>query len=87
METVFSCEGHPTGFHVVFRGPYELARTIASAPHAEVSIFRSGRFPEVNQWRLQLRTEPDCREDRDRKLRRLADGLAALDLAPLTAGS
>lgn len=30
-ETQWSCEGHPDGFYIVFKGEYDLARALASA--------------------------------------------------------
>jgi hypothetical protein len=77
-ETIFSCEGHPGDFHVVFRGTYELAHAMAGAPNAVVDIFRSGRFPQTGQWRVRLRSEPTTREKRDERLRRLAEALATI---------
>ncbi len=77
-ETIFSCEGHPEGFHVTFRAAYSLAHAIAAAPKAVVEIFRSGRFPETGQWRLRLNAEPADRDTRDKWLRSLANALAAL---------
>jgi hypothetical protein len=81
-ETIFSCEGHPSGFEVIFRGSYELAHAIAGAPYVDVEIFRSGRFPQPGQWRLHLQADPDTRAKRDEILRRLADALAALTFDP-----
>jgi hypothetical protein len=78
-ETIFSCEGHPDGFHVTFRGSYDLAHAIAGMPNAEVDIFRSGKFPQPGQWQLRLRPDPITREKRDERLRRLAEALATID--------
>jgi hypothetical protein len=79
-ETVFSCEGHPGGFHVIFRSTYELAHAIAGMANTEVDIFRSGRFPQPGQWRVRLRNEPTTREKRDESLRRLVEVFAAISL-------
>jgi hypothetical protein len=77
-ETLFSCEGHPRDFHVVFRGEAETAHAIAGAPHASVEIFRSHSYPEPGQWTLRLATEPADFEDRNGRLRELAEALMLL---------
>jgi hypothetical protein len=76
--TLWSCEGHPGDFHVTFRAPYELAYSVASLGHATVAVFRTQRLPDMNQWTLRLRSEPESIEERDAKLRGLSEGLAGL---------
>jgi hypothetical protein len=36
--TVWSCEGHPAGFHITFRGPPEIARAIVMCGYFAVAI-------------------------------------------------
>jgi hypothetical protein len=79
-ETIYSCEGHPHDFHVVFRAPYALAHCLASVPNAMVEIFRSVAFPQPDQWRLYLRQDPRDRSQRDDFVRRLAEALTVISL-------
>jgi hypothetical protein len=37
-EPVFSCEGHPTGFYVMFRGPEPAARAVARCGFFRVEL-------------------------------------------------
>ena len=39
-ETVFSCEGHPTGFYVSFVGSYPIARKLAEVGYFGVEVDR-----------------------------------------------
>ena len=45
----YSCEGHPKGFYVCFRGPYRLALKVAAAGFLTVELARDGR------WSISLR--------------------------------
>jgi hypothetical protein len=36
--TLFSCEGHPTGFYVMFRGPLAVARAVARCGFFRVEL-------------------------------------------------
>jgi hypothetical protein len=40
LKTFWSCEGHPSGFYIVFKAPYKIARKISfmSSEFAQVSI-------------------------------------------------
>ena len=86
-KTIFSCEGHPEDFHVVFHGPYELAHAVAAVEHLVVSIFRSEQHPETSQWKMELSYWPETRAERDAALRELAANLSQLKIArpPLSA--
>lgn len=79
-ETIFSCEGHPHDFHVVFRGSYEIAHGLADVDDLVVSVFRSECHPEKNQWKIELSYCPDDREERDAALRQLADDMAKITI-------
>jgi len=79
-QTIFSCEGHPEDFHVVFHGSYDLAHALAAVEHLVVSIFRSEQHPETDQWKLELTYWPETREERDAALRQLASSLADLNI-------
>lgn len=46
--TEYSCEGHPKGFYVSFRGPYKLAIKVAAAGFFTVELLRNGR------WKISL---------------------------------
>jgi hypothetical protein len=77
-QTIYSCEGHPGNFHVTFRARYGLAHRLAGVRCATVEAFRSGAFPQRNQWQLRLDRAPKDRDDRDTLLRRLANDIAKL---------
>lgn len=77
-QTIFSCEGHPQGFHVTFRAPYPLAHAIAGVQELRVEIFRSKSLPQADQWHLKLRREPESHDERDDLLRDIAGSLASL---------
>jgi len=54
--TYFSCEGHPTGFYIMFRASYALAQKIKSCGYFRVEI--EGK----NYWSIRMReyvTEAD----------------------------
>jgi hypothetical protein len=57
-ETVFSCEGHPDGFYIVFRGTEARARDIAGCRFFDVRVvdYRHSAEPEfasmTDAWRL-----------------------------------
>jgi hypothetical protein len=57
-ETVFSCEGHPDGFYVLFRGTEAAARAVASCRFFDVRVvdYRHSAEPEfasmTDAWRL-----------------------------------
>lgn len=40
----FSCEGHPTGFYVLFAAPYELALNIRKAGYFSVEVEGAGTW-------------------------------------------
>lgn len=40
----FSCEGHPTGFYVLFEAPYELALDIRNAGYFSVEVEGPGSW-------------------------------------------
>jgi hypothetical protein len=76
-ETIFSCEGHPDGFYVVFRGDIATAREIARCGFFGVEVGR-----EDDTYRMGLRCneacsrkyfdEPFCEDIRVRCLRHAA---------------
>jgi hypothetical protein len=86
-QTVFSCEGHPEGFHVVFHGSYDLAHALAAVEHLVVSVFRSELHQETGQWKIELDYWPETREERDAALRQLAASFVELAIGcpPLSA--
>ena len=77
-QTIFSCEGHPEDFHVVFRGSYDLAHAMAAVEHLVVSVFRSELHQETGQWKIELDYWPETREERDAALWQLATSFAEL---------
>lgn len=61
LQTSFSCEGHPGGFYITFRGPYEAALAISQAGYFSVEIEE-----HKNYWsmRKHLRYETDAETGR-----------------------
>lgn len=58
-ETRFSCEGHPAGFYVVFRGGIDTAREVVRCGFLGVEV-----MPEEDAYRLSLRgNEAGIREN------------------------
>ena len=79
-QTLFSCEGHPEGFHVVFSGTYELAHALASAENLIVSVFRTEVHLQPGLWKMELDYWPESRSERDSALRQLTVSLRNMDL-------
>jgi hypothetical protein len=48
LPTEYSCEGHPGGFYVVFRGPYAAARKVKGKGYFSVEI------EGTNRWSLRI---------------------------------
>jgi hypothetical protein len=48
-ETLFSCEGHPFGFSITFRAPYELALAVERVGYFSVNLSR-----QANVWHFNL---------------------------------
>jgi hypothetical protein len=75
--TLFSCEGHPTGFYVAFEASYDLARRIASAGFMDITIRGDG-------WRAAFPTESLWQNERHkRRTLRWAAGAWERTLGPL----
>jgi len=79
-QTLFSCEGHPHDFYVVFRCRYEIAHALAQVDNLIVSIFCSEHCPQKDQWKMELSYWPESREERDEALRKLAADMARLEI-------
>jgi hypothetical protein len=68
-KTYYSCEGHPGGFYVVFRAPYNVARAISAVGYFNVEIENTmGRRNRRNLWSLRL-GPVTSEDDRDVSLR------------------
>ncbi|HYE01423.1 MAG TPA: hypothetical protein VEH84_18720 [Alphaproteobacteria bacterium] len=85
-ETLYSCEGHPNGFYVTFRGPNRVAECLRAIPILEVeevcSIDRSG----LTDYIARLPAVFGDFEARDAALRDVAFWLEALDPVSQRAG-
>lgn len=76
--TEFSCEGHPDGFYVTFRGPETIARRIAKAGYLTVEV-EDG----ANQWSVRSRDRPHFTDvERVRRLRWAADAWMKAGVTP-----
>lgn len=57
-KTEFSCEGHPTGFYIVFYAPVALAQKLVHCGFFNVELERYGTMAGVNKkhkrWSLRL---------------------------------
>lgn len=80
--TLYSCEGHPEGFYIVFFAPYEIALRISNCGYFTVEIESSGTW----SIRIPEASEPRSEADKAELLRRAARNwqhqfgpLAALD--------
>jgi hypothetical protein len=83
-KTHWSCEGHPSGFYMVFSAPFALATKIAyaSSNGADISIKRSIKkwvkgsnevtYYKHPDWRMGLYPHGDNYESRDFVLRNLS---------------
>ena len=68
-QTRFSCEGHPTGFYVLFEAPLELAMKIRSAGFFSVEL--EGKGPWHPSWSIQTHEYPSIPKTAMAKCRRL----------------
>jgi hypothetical protein len=69
--TMWSCEGHPTGFYIVFAAPLELAHEIFCCGYFRVEL--AGGYVEVGKkkwprWSMRL-NNTENEEDRVRVLK------------------
>lgn len=69
LSTHYSCEGHPGGFYVTFRGPYDAALAIKEAGFFNVEI----EGPDYWSIRLHGEEEEDIERERVDSLRWAAD--------------
>jgi hypothetical protein len=54
--TEFSCEGHPTGFYVLFTAPYELVLAIKAAGYFGFEVEGTNRWSiRLNEYRPALK--------------------------------
>ncbi len=86
LKTMWSCEGHPSGFYIVFKAPYKIAREISYASIgccAELSIsntLKPGGHKNPNNrkswrdgcWNLHLMPHGNSFECRNMILRELS---------------
>ena len=68
-QTRFSCEGHPTGFYVLFEAPLELALRIRWAGFFSVEL--EGHGPRHPSWSIRTREFPSIPQTALAKCRRL----------------
>jgi hypothetical protein len=66
-KTYWSCEGHPGGFYIVFRGPYETALKIRKCGYFAVELEH-----EVNLWSLRINNHVDRSPSGERNRMRYA---------------
>jgi hypothetical protein len=53
VQTLYSCEGHPRGFYVMFRGTYRLACKVAESGILTVRIVQNG-IHRSRTWLVDL---------------------------------
>lgn len=53
-KTLYSCEGHPRGFYIMFDAPYSVAWRVARAGFFTVSIVSNDCHPCRGRWLLEL---------------------------------
>jgi hypothetical protein len=57
--TEYSCEGHPSGFYVLFSAPLAIAHRIVRAGYFRVELERGSRIPPRWSIRADFETEED----------------------------
>lgn len=57
-QPVFSCEGHPNGFYVLFNAPIEIAEKVRKCGYFRVEL------EGVDTWSIRLRDVADEKEKR-----------------------
>lgn len=68
----FSCEGHPTGFYVLFEAPYELALDIRKAGFFSVEVEGPGSWT-IRKTSAELAGGPHTEKEKASLLRAAAD--------------
>lgn len=53
--TLFSCEGHPARFYVVFHGPHRVAAAVAACGGIDVEVNRTGYRMSLDRVELDAR--------------------------------
>jgi hypothetical protein len=92
-ETCYSCEGHPSGFYVMFKAPLKVAQRIDRCGYFGVELSKHAPSPgwrlslDRNEWTLDEDTGqkvPWTKKDRDECLR-LAASNWTKEFGPLKA--
>ncbi len=72
--TVWSCEGHPEGFHVSFHGPAAVVREIEACDVLDIELFQGGYSINLDKRELRMRRAglPFTKKKRDELLKHAA---------------
>jgi hypothetical protein len=72
---IWSCEGHPTGFYIVFNGPHRTARLIAACGFFDVELVSSGYKLSLKrlEWHAASRSRQWTNREKNKLLRLVAE--------------
>ena len=72
-KTLYSCEGHPQGFYVLFKAPYQVARNIASLGYFNVSVVANQCYLDPDVWMITIPLIDKFKDSYNLRIRILVD--------------